>query len=350
MRRSSLLSASLLLRALLLAGALLQAAWAHAQPLVQDFAAGPPSGSYRLVSFTTPSLEALLDHPASGEPVNLLGQLFLPPGEQRVPAVLLMHGSGGVYSALLQHWPALLNQAGVAAFVLDRFGPRGVRSTATDQSQVPLAADVEDAFQALRLLASHPRIDPARVAIMGFSRGGTAAWRTAVQKIVDAQQLPGGLRFAAHVMVYSGGCAGAVRLVVRPGVFTPQPQLWLHGEADNYAAIGPCQAYAQQIGAAGTPVEFVALPGAHHKFDADSQQLRHIRQAERSVAGCPLAQDIDSRAHVDQHSGARLRGAALTQARADCRALGADVQGNLAARAQADQALLGFLARTLKPR
>ena len=34
-----------------------------------------------------------------------------------------------------------------------------------------------------------------------------------------------------------------------------------------------CRSYAQRIGAAATPAEFVVLPGARHKFDLDSSRL-----------------------------------------------------------------------------
>ena len=35
------------------------------------------------------------------------------------------------------------------------------------------------------LLASHPRIDPKRIAVMGFSRGGITAVRSGVVRIAD---------------------------------------------------------------------------------------------------------------------------------------------------------------------
>lgn len=65
-----------------------------------------------------------------------------------------MHGSGGIYPEEITFWAKLLNQLGIAAFVIDVFGPRGVAST-EDQSQVPFAADTADAFAALGVLASH---------------------------------------------------------------------------------------------------------------------------------------------------------------------------------------------------
>ena len=164
----------------------------QAQEVVADFKAGPPTGVYAFASSTPKALPDLVKPGASGGAVNIVGHLFLPQGSGKVPVVLLMHGSGGIYNAMLGYWPKLLNAQGIAVFSLDRFGPRGVKSTAEDQSQVPFAADVADAFAALRLLASHPRIDAKRIAIMGFSRGGVASWRTAVERIIAAQQLPDG--------------------------------------------------------------------------------------------------------------------------------------------------------------
>jgi dienelactone hydrolase len=128
----------------------------------------------------------------------------------KLPAVVLVHGSGGIYPEQISFWARLLNEQGIAAFVIDAFGPRGVKSTADDQSLVPFAADTADAFAALGLLASHPRIDPKRIAVMGFSRGGITAVRSGVVRIINGAA-PAGLRFAAHVALYSGGCTGAVR-------------------------------------------------------------------------------------------------------------------------------------------
>jgi dienelactone hydrolase len=320
-----------------------------AQERVADFSAGQGSGRYAFASWTPKTLGDLLKGNAQHDTVNIVGHLFVPPGteKEKVPAVVLMHGSGGVYSAMLDFWPKQFNAAGYAVLAVDSFGPRGVKSTADDQSQVPFAADVADAFAALRLAASHPRIDAGRIAIMGFSRGGITTWRAAVERVIAAQGLPDGLRFAAHVPVYSGGCVGAFRLIVKPGVFSKAPMLWIHGDADDYAPIAPCQDYADRIGKAGTPVEFVVIPGARHKFDSDDPGRHDLKSAQRTLEGCPVEIDIDTLAAYDRFTGQRLSGDAYQAAlKTSCSAIGASVQGDRSAREKAAQSTLAFLRKS----
>ena len=331
--------------ALLGAAGLLAAAAVAAQPTVSDFSAGPGNGVYGFASWTPKTLPELLRGPGSAEAQNIAGHLFLPPGEGKVPAVLLVHGSGGMHDAMLDFWPKTFNAAGYAVLAIDSFGPRGVRSTADDQGLVPIAADTAEAFAALKLLATHPRIDRQHIAIMGFSRGGIAVQRSATERIVAAQKLPDGLRFAAHVPVYSGGCAGVFRLKTQPGVFSKAPQLWLHGDADDYTGIGPCRDYAKQIGAAGTPVAFVVLEGAGHPFDGEELRRVFLRGAQRTLDSCPLEMDIDTLALFDRRSGQRLQGEALQATFKSCSAQGGSLEASRKARDQSAQAALSFLAR-----
>jgi dienelactone hydrolase len=247
---------------------------------------------------------------------------------------------------MLDFWPKRFNAEGIAVLAVDSFSPRGVKSTAEDQSKVPFAADVADAFAALKLLASHPRIDPSRIAIMGFSRGGITAWRTGVERIIAGQNLPNGLRFAAHVPVYSAGCVGIFRLSVKPGVFSKAPMLWIHGDADNYCPMASCRDYADRIGKAGTPVEFVVIKGARHKFDYDDQELYTLRNAQKTLESCPIEMDIDTFAYYDRSTGQRLSGHALRSAlKKSCSALGASFEGNRDARDKAAQAVMAFLRK-----
>ncbi len=319
---------------------------AQAPTLVSDFSAGPPTGVYAFASSTPRSLPELLRGPGNGEPAQPLGHLFLPAGDGKVGAVIFVPGSGGIYGAMLDYWPRQFNAAGIAVLSLDMFGPRGVKSTAEDQSQVPFAADTADAFAALRLLATHPRIDPRRIAVLGTSRGGITAFRSAAEKVIASQKLPDGLRFAAHIQMYAGGCVGAFRLIANPGVFGKRPMLWVHGDADDYAQMAPCKEYAAQIEQAGTPTEFVVIEGARHKFDADGLRLTQVRGAQRTLADCPLQFDIDAMAYSDRTSGTRLNGAAVQElTRSRCSAIGASGQGSAAARDTAAKAIVAFLSR-----
>lgn len=327
---------------------------AKALETVSDFSKAPGNGVYSFASVTPKAFPNLLNPSLNGEPANISGHLFMPAqatDKNKVPAIILVHGSGGIYDAMLDYWPKQLNGAGYAVLALDTFGPRGVKSTAADQSQVPFAADVADAFSALKLMASHPRIDASRIAVMGFSRGGLATWRTAVERVIAAQSaahsLPAGLRFAAHIPVYSGGCVGVFRLMVKPGVFSKSPMLWVHGDADDYAPMAPCRDYADKIGQAGTPTEFFAIAGAHHKFDMDDQRRIDVRNAQRTLDSCPIEVDIETLYTYDRTTGARLTGAPYAEVlKKQCSAIGATVVGDTKARDKAAQAILPFLRKT----
>jgi dipeptidyl aminopeptidase/acylaminoacyl peptidase len=119
---------------------------------------------------TTLTDQEFLSGRTEGKPVTLAGALRLPrPGTDRLPVVILLHVSGGIGGSITD-WEQYLNGMGVATFVIDSFTARGIVNTFNDQSQLGRLAMMVDAYRALDLLAKHPRIDPARIALMGFSR------------------------------------------------------------------------------------------------------------------------------------------------------------------------------------
>ena len=154
---------------------------------------------------------------------------------------MVVHGSGGV-SPREDRWAEELRQAGAATFVLDSFTGRGIAFTAEDQSQLSSLAMIGDAYRALELLATHPRIDPSRIAVMGFSKGGAVALYSALTRF---QRLhgPAGARFAHHIafyppcfITYAGDLA-----------VTDRPIRLFHGTADDLAPIEPCRAYVERL-------------------------------------------------------------------------------------------------------
>jgi hypothetical protein len=54
-----------------------------------------------------------------------------------------------------------------------------------------------DAYRPLAVLGRHPRIDAERIAVMGFSKGGSVALHSGIRRFQRSHG-PGGLMFAAH--------------------------------------------------------------------------------------------------------------------------------------------------------
>ena len=315
-----------------------------------DFRSGPGNGLYSYASSTPATVMDLIQASRQRPAATAQGELLLPPNapkDAKSPAVVLVHGSGGIYPEEVSFWAKLLNAQGIATFVIDIFGPRGVKSTGEDQSQVPFAADTADAFAALGMLASHPQIDPKRIAVMGFSRGGITAIRSGVTPIIKGAA-PAGLRFAAHIALYSGGCSGILSVTPRAGAFSPEPMLFVHGDADDYTYMSDCRTYAQRINAAGTPTELVVLPGVRHKFDVDNTKLITLPANSKTKEGCPLEYDILDLKVRDRRSGDALSQDKVKEIGNDlCATRGSTMEGNHAARDAAGKAVMAFLSRTL---
>lgn len=134
-------------------------------------------------------------------PLTVAGQLRVPAGgEARMPAVVVVHGSAGVDSRGALYARAL-NEAGIATLEIDMWAARGWLGGTTGRPRgVP--ETLPDAFGALRFLAALPRIDPARIGIMGFSWGGVVTMLTATEPYAAASEGEQGLRFAAHLAHY----------------------------------------------------------------------------------------------------------------------------------------------------
>jgi dienelactone hydrolase len=190
-------------------------------------------GTIFFASSTPTGLDSYLGVTKQPEAV-VSGLLRLPAGTERVPAIVLSHSAGGVSRDRDLAWAERFTSIGMAAFVVDSFTPRGVKGF---DNQPSFAASIADVYAAFRLLATHPRIDPARVALMGFSRGGTVALTAALEP-VRRVGAPEGAPFAAHVALYPG-CN--TRFLA--GKITRAPMLMLLGGADDQAPPEPCQRY-----------------------------------------------------------------------------------------------------------
>ena len=112
------------------------------------------------------SAHPLVEDDETVQTAGFFGSYLAPAGTQRHAAVLVFGGSeGGLKTLLLA---SQLAAAGFPALALAYFKEPGLPQTLTN---VPL----EYFENALKWLAAQPQVDPARVAVLGVSRGSEAA-------------------------------------------------------------------------------------------------------------------------------------------------------------------------------
>jgi dienelactone hydrolase len=291
-------------------------------------------------SVTPASLFALLHHDT--KPTTVTGELYLPPkASGPVPAMVLMHGSGGLQGPTgtnIRKWATTFAGWGVAALVVDSFGPRGIKETATNQGQLSAWADVADTLAALKILAADPRIDKDRIGIVGWSRGGGTSFKTALET-VRKSVITDDAKFALHVVFY-----GSADVQYRDRATDKSPILFLQGEADNYTVIGPTREFADWAQSQGNPVSFISYPKTYHDFDVQGGFSGFVKTLE-VYAKCDLVTDLTS-GHVLRMNHADNPKATAEEVTAylkTCITHGANLAYNAAARADAAEKIHGFL-------
>ena len=171
----------------------------------------------------------------------VVGELRIPEStRERLPAVMILTSLNG-FDGRGAFYAEAFNQAGVATFEADLVQGRG--APASPGHSMP------NVYQALRFLADHPRIDGARVGIMGFSWGGLIALVTSSEDW--AREYGGKLRLAAHLGLYPicwrhHAVMAGKSTYFPPAVYqrvTGKPVHILSGEKDGYDGADGCQEF-----------------------------------------------------------------------------------------------------------
>ena len=212
----------------------------------------------------TISDQQFLNGDAAGKPATIAGVLRIAQGSGRLPLVILMHGSGG-FEVNADLWERQFASLGISTFALDSFSGRGIASTVIDQSQLGRLNMILDLYRSLDVLAAHPLVDPSRIAVMGFSRGGQAALYATLKRF---QNLWNTSRIdpAAYIALYPQ----CNTTFLNDTDVTDHPIRIFHGTSDDYVAIAPCRAYSDRLKGAGLDVEMTEYPHAWHAFDYPS--------------------------------------------------------------------------------
>lgn len=262
--------------------------------------------------------------------------------DDKTPAQTLGDGRSGVihFESVTPSGYFQLARMGIAAFVVDSFGPRNIGQTATDQSQLSTAANVADALAALRLLSTHPRIDPARIGVLGFSKGGQVALYTELEPFRQAV-IADDTRFAVHVAFYPYCSDWYMSERI-----TKAPMLLLLGGQDNYTPAAPCRDYATSFESKGAAATVIVYRNAYHDFDSSRppgvcpgpRDREKLRRRDRSR---PLYRRDTAHGRGHHKNGEHLSPQLLTR--------GATVGGDGEARLRAPEDVKAFIKRVLLP-
>ena len=205
------------------------------------------------------------------------GELRIPDtGKERVPAVLVLHTSAGAYhDNHSEAFIAVLNRAGIATLWIEMFRDKSARPRST-RDVLP------HTYGSLLWLAAHPRIDPQRIGVLGFSYGGVLAVIMSSQEVTQAYT-GGKARFAAHLALYpvcwvqqqildGGNSAYGANTYRR---VTGAPVHILAGDKDDYDEPDSCPRFVAAL-PEGVRAHYglTVYPGATHSFDGDIRYAR----------------------------------------------------------------------------
>ncbi len=237
-------------------------------------AAAPPADAADVAKDTPARIEAIpiqtltlsdeqfLKGDAYGRATTIAGVLRVAQGTGRLPLVVLVPGSGGI-GAGADVWDRQFESMGISTFTMDSFAGRGIVSTVVDQSQLGRLNMILDLYRSLAVLAAHPRVDPNRIAVMGFSRGGQATLYAALKRFHKTWN-PGGIDPAAYIALYPP----CITTYIGDTEVSDHPIRIFHGISDDYVEIGPCRSYFARLKATAADIQMTEYPDTWHAYDS----------------------------------------------------------------------------------
>jgi dienelactone hydrolase len=229
--------------------------------------------------------------------VTLSGLMYRPSGAGPHPAVLALHGCGGNMRAdgktpvaRVPDWTTRFVAAGFAVLWPDSFGSRGLGPQCrVSVRDITPAKRAQDADASMAWLTSQPDIDATRVALIGWSNGGSTVLRAV------SQAAPKAVPDYALAVAFYPGCRPLVEREHRDGLRwgARRPLTILMGAADDWTAPDPCRTLGTRPG-----VRYVEYPDAYHDFDAPDLPVR-VR------TGLGITASNSGEAHVGTHPAAR---------------------------------------------
>ncbi len=196
---------------------------------------------------------------------DLRGELAFPRGDGPFPAVVVMspricEGPAGIPPGWQQ---TTLISWGYATLTIDNFAARGLSPAACgDFTALQPTQTIGDAYGALEFLASDPRIDARRIALLGFAGEGTTALLSDTVEARQRYPSSGGIGFRAFFAFYPYCNLEFVR---PPSVYAPERIF--AGERDDFSPASRCISLGESLRAQGADIATIVYPGVEAGFD-----------------------------------------------------------------------------------
>lgn len=229
---------------------------------------------------------------ASRDGTALKAWLLQPEAGAPRGVVVALHGCGGLYAtrgprrgqlnARHQAMADLLAAQGYAVLFPDSLTPRGLAEICTQKIGTRTVTQTQrraDTLAALDWVARQPWADGRRIALLGWSHGGSAVLASTDASRAEVRSVPA----PAVAVAFYPGCTAALKSGWKPDTRV----LVMMGEKDDWTPAEPCIALGQRTG-----LEVNVYPDSYHDFDNPVGEVR-------------LRQDVPNGVHPGQgvHAG-----------------------------------------------
>jgi dipeptidyl aminopeptidase/acylaminoacyl peptidase len=216
--------------------------------------------------------EAKLSFKSGGKSIPV--EAFQPAGEGKAPAIIVLHGAGGMDygNAYVRHLATAFAEQGYATFLVHYFSRTGNSYASDSTIRQNFPTWLETVSDAVSFISKQPGVDAARLATFGYSLGGYLAVAHAAQddRVRAVVELAGGI---------DDSYAKKVKRM--------PPTLIVHGKSDRRVEPERATELEQLLQGMGVPVEMKLYEGEGHMLspraalDALSSGLdflnRHLR-------------------------------------------------------------------------
>ena len=229
--------------------------------------------AFACASYATPAAADDVTIPAAAGRPAIEGYLIRPAGRGPFPAVLVLHGCGGI-SDRETTWVDTLAKLGYVGLAIDTLTPQGITGGSREACFAKSSQNgAQYAIATLAFLRKQRYVAAARLGILGSSMGAIESLDV-IDPFTGPQPAPAGLR---AVVAYYPLCKG------RDGNVSV-PLAIFDGDADDWTPAPLCAAMVQAATAAGKSATLTTYPGATHDFNV-------VSDSERTAFGHVLRYD-----------------------------------------------------------